>query len=172
MESKVKLLGHPVHPILVVFPLGLLVTSVIFDLLFYFLPVRISPEVGFWMAVSGIIGGFISAVFGLIDWLAIPAQTRAKKIGLIHAGANVFVLIFFIISVYIRLDNPRYSPDAVAMVLSVAGLLLGFVGGWTGGELVHRLNVGNDSGANLEAPNSIWGENPTYQIKRSGREYD
>jgi uncharacterized membrane protein len=158
MESKTKFLGHPIHPILVVFPLGLLVTSVIFDLLFYFHVVGIPPEVGFWMAVSGIIGGILAAIFGLIDWLAIPSQTRAKSIGLIHAGANLIVLIFFILSIYTRFDNPKFMPGLAAVVLSVVGILFGVIGGWTGGELVHRLNVGNDDGADLNAPNSLWGK--------------
>lgn len=157
MESKAKFLGHPIHPILVVFPLGLLVTSVIFDLLYYFHVTGVPPEVGFWMAVSGIIGGILAAIFGLIDWLAIPSKTRAKSIGLIHAGANLIVLIFFTLSVYTRLDNPRFVPELAAIVLSVIGVLLGVIGGWTGGELVHRLNVGNDDEANLDASNSLWG---------------
>lgn len=157
MESKAKILGHPIHPILIVFPLGLLVASVIFDLLFYFSSVRISPEVGFWMAVSGIIGGLVATVFGLIDWIAIPPQTRARKIGLIHGIANVIVVLLFIGSVYTRRDNVQHAPEFISIVLSVAATVFGLVGGWLGGELVHRLNVSIDPGANLDAPNSLWG---------------
>jgi uncharacterized membrane protein len=160
MESKAKILGHPIHPILIVFPLGLLVTSVIFDLLHYFSTVQISTEVGFWMAVSGIIGGLVAAVFGVIDWIAIPSQTRAKKIGLIHGIANVIVVVLFLASVYARSDHLKYAPGFISIVLSVAGTVVGLVGGWLGGELVHRLNVSNDPGANLDAPNSLWGDKP------------
>jgi uncharacterized membrane protein len=160
MEGKAKFLGHPIHPILIVFPLGLLATSVIFDLLFYFSIIRISPEVGFWMAVSGIIGGLVSSVFGLIDWLAVPSDTRAKRVGFIHGLVNLGVLILFTIGVYTRIDNLRFTPGFVAIAFSVAGALLAVIGGWLGGELVHRLNVGNDQGANLNAPNSLWGEKP------------
>ncbi len=160
MESKAKILGHPIHPILIVFPLGLLVTSVIFDLLFYFSIVRISTEVGYWMAVSGIIGGLLAAIFGLIDWIAIPSQTRAKNIGLIHGIANVIVVFLFIGSVYARYDNLQHAPGSISIALSVAGTVFGLVGGWLGGELVHRLNVSNDPGANLNAPNSLWGGKP------------
>jgi uncharacterized membrane protein len=160
MESKAKFLGHPIHPILVVFPLGLLVTSVIFDLLFYFGLAHITPEVGFWMAVAGIIGGVISAIFGLIDWLAIPSDTRAKKIGLFHGLANVVVLIFFVLSVLTRLNNVSHAPGSGAILLSAIGILAGLIGGWLGGELVHRLNVGNDTNANLNASNSLWGDRP------------
>lgn len=165
MESKVKFLGHPLHPILVVFPLGLLATSVIFDLLFYFSIANITPEVGFWMAVSGIIGGLMAAVFGTIDWVVIPSDTRAKRVGLMHGVANVVAIILFILSVYIRSDNLRFAPGRAAIALSIVGVIVALVGGWLGGELVHRLNVSNDPGANLNASNSLWGNKP--QVDRS-----
>jgi uncharacterized membrane protein len=156
MESKAKILGHPAHPILIVFPLGLLATSVIFDLLDYFSVVQISPVVGFWMAVSGVIGGLISAPFGFIDWLAIPSETRAKRVGLIHAIANILALLLFVLSIYGRIDNRSYAVGTWSIILSVLGLFVALVGGWSGGELVHRLNVGNDSEADLNASNSLW----------------
>lgn len=157
MESKIKILGHPVHPILIVFPLGLLTAAVIFDLIHYFSLFRISGEVGFWMAVSGIIGGLIAAIFGLIDWLAIPPKTRAWKVGLYHGGINVIVVALFALSTYTRLDNPGYSPAFWSLVLSAAGVALSLIGGWLGGELVHRLNVSNDTGAHLNSPSSLSG---------------
>jgi uncharacterized membrane protein len=157
MESKAKFLGHPLHPILIVFPLGLLVTSVIFDLLSYFSILGIDPDVGFWMAVSGIIGGVGAAIFGLIDWIAIPAQTRAKSIGLFHAFASLILLILFALSAVMRSGNVTHAPGLISIVLSICGLTISMLGGWLGGELVHRLNVSNDTGANLNAPNSLTG---------------
>jgi uncharacterized membrane protein len=156
MESKAKILGHPAHPILIVFPLGLLATSVIFDLIDYFSLLQISPVVGFWMAVSGVIGGLISAPFGFIDWLAIPSETRAKRVGLIHAIVNVLALILFALSIYGRSNNLNYTASTLSVILSVLGLFVALVGGWFGGELVHRLDVSNDPEANLNASNSLW----------------
>jgi uncharacterized membrane protein len=157
MESKIKILGHPVHPVLIVFPLGLLTVAVIFDLIHHFSLFRVSGEVGFWMTVSGIIGGLIAAIFGLIDWLAIPSNTRAWKIGLYHGAVNVVVVALFALSAYTRLDNSGYAPAFWSLVLSVTGVALSLIGGWLGGELVHRLNVSNDAGAHLNSPNSLSG---------------
>lgn len=157
MESKAKILGHPIHPILIVFPLGLLTAAVIFDVIHYFSLFRISSEVGFWMAVSGILGGLIAAVFGVIDWVAIPSDTRAQSVGLYHGIVNVIVVGLFIISVYLRLNNPGYAVGATSLALAIIGLLLSLLGGWLGGELVHRLNVSNDPGAHLNSPNSLSG---------------
>src|SRR5690348_5076950 len=98
MESRAKLLGHPIHQMLIVFPVGLLATSVIFDIIYLVTDNRRWTETAYWMIIAGIIGGLIAAIFGLIDWLAIPAKTRAKMIGLYHAVGNVGVLILFAIS--------------------------------------------------------------------------
>lgn len=157
MESKAKIFGHPIHPILIVFPLGLLTAAVIFDAIYYFSLFKISPEVGFWMAVSGIAGGLLAAVFGAIDWWAIPPGTRAKSVGLYHGILNVVLVVLFIAAVYLRIKNPGYAPGTVSLVLEVVGAGISLAGGWLGGELVHRLNVSNDPGAHLNSPSSLSG---------------
>jgi len=154
MESKARFLGHPVHQVLIVFPLGLLSTAVIFDL------IEIVTDSGKWatmaeyMIAAGIIGGLVAAVFGLIDYLAIPAGTRAKRIGGFHAVGNVIVLALFAGSWYLRLPDSA-MPGILARILSFAGFGLAGVTGWLGGELVDRLGVGVSDGANLDAPSSL-----------------
>lgn len=156
MESRAKVLGHPVHQMLIVFPLGLLVTAVVFDGIYYF--GGRSPrwaDVSYWMIVAGLIGALAAAVPGVIDWLAIPSGTRAKAIGLWHGLGNVFGVVgLYGASWYFRKDAPDNPPD-FALLLSLAGLLVGGVTAWLGGELVDRLGVGVDPGAHLNAPNSL-----------------
>src|SRR3954467_28060 len=102
MESKAKLLGHPIHPMLIVFPLGLLATAVAFDVVGLVRSQNSWFGVSYWMIAAGIIGGLLAAVFGLIDWIAIPSGTRAKRIGLFHGVANVLVTMLFIASWFMR----------------------------------------------------------------------
>src|ERR1041384_6352411 len=78
MQSKARFLGHPIHQMLVVFPLGLLATAVIFDLITLGSGAPQWSRAAFYMIGAGIIGGLAAAIFGLIDWLAIPSDTRAK----------------------------------------------------------------------------------------------
>ncbi|WP_420147369.1 DUF2231 domain-containing protein, partial [Spirosoma sp.] len=78
MESKAKLAGHAAHPILVVFPLGLLATSVIFDGVYLFNDNPDMVLVSYWMITAGLLSGVAAAIPGWIDWFAIPAYTRAK----------------------------------------------------------------------------------------------
>src|SRR5262249_41967781 len=88
MESRAKLLGHPVHPMLIVFPLGLLATSVGFDITYLITRNGGWGTISYWLIGVGIVMGLVAAIFGLIDWLAIPPRTRAKRIGAYHGIGN------------------------------------------------------------------------------------
>jgi uncharacterized membrane protein len=156
MESKAKLFGHAIHPILIVFPLGLLATAVVFDAIGWMTNNGRWLEISFWMITAGIIGGFSAAIFGLIDWLAIPAGTRAKSIGMWHGLGNLIVMLLFCVSWALRRPNP-VDPGALPVMISLAGAALALLTGWLGGELVERLGVGVDNGAHLNAPNSLSG---------------
>lgn len=154
MRAKANLFGHAIHQMMVVFPLGLLIASIIFDIIGGITGATIWHHSAFWMIAAGGIGGLIAAAFGLIDWLAIPAGSRAKKVGLTHAGTNVVALVLFFISWLIRLGSPP-SPAGLAYVFSAVGTVVLLVGGWLGGELIDRLGVGIDEGAHINAPSSI-----------------
>jgi uncharacterized membrane protein len=157
MESKAKLLGHPVHPMLIVFPLGLLATAVAFDIVGLSSSDRSWFGMSFWMIAAGVIGGLLAAVFGLVDWWVIPSGTRAKAIGLWHGVGNVVVVVLFIVSWFLRRPSPA-TPSTGALILSFVAVALALVTGWLGGELVDRLGVGVDNGAHLNAPSSLSGK--------------
>jgi uncharacterized membrane protein len=157
MESKVKLFGHPIHPMLIVLPLGLLSAAVVFDIVYLATGEEAFSTVAFWNIAAGVVGGLAAAIFGALDWFHIPRDTRAKRIGLLHGGGNVVVVALFGISWLLRLGQDAYEPGVLAYALSFGGLALAAVTGWLGGELVDRLGVGVDAGANLDAPNSLSG---------------
>jgi uncharacterized membrane protein len=157
MESRAKFLGHPVHPMLIVFPLGLFIAAVVFDALYLWRGSPTFATVAYWNIAGGILGGLLAAVFGLIDWLAIPAGTRAKRIGLLHGGSNVVVVLIFAFVWLARGDVLDTAPTTTLFLLEIVALGLGSVGGWLGGELVDRLGVGVDDGAHVDAPSSLSG---------------
>lgn len=143
MKSRVTVMGHPLHPVLIVFPLGLLSTSVIFDVIHLFDRDGAWSFIAYYLIGAGIIGGIVAAVVGFLDWQALPAGTRAKQIGRIHAISNGIALILFAVSWFMRRDTPS-DPDTLAFLLSLAGLFAASAGGYLGGELVFRLGVGVD----------------------------
>jgi uncharacterized membrane protein len=155
MKAGAKLLGHPIHPMLIVFPLGLFATAVAFDIISLVEGDTSWYGVSYWMIAAGVIGGLLAAVFGLIDWIAIPSRTRAKNIGLLHGVTNVLVTLLFIGSWLIRNSTEAHAPGTAGLVCSFIGVVLALVGGWLGGELVDRLGIGVDPGAHPNAPSSL-----------------
>lgn len=155
MESRAKLLGHPIHQMLIVIPLGVLVTSILFDAAYLITRNGRWSDMAFWMIAVGVVSGLAAAVFGLIDWLAIPSRTRAKAIGMWHGLGNVVVVALFAVSWFMRFHAPQHAGSGAAIFISLLAVAILFVTGWLGGELVDRLGVGVDDGANLNAPNSL-----------------
>ena len=154
MESRAKGLGHAIHPMLIPFPLGLLATAVVFDIVYL-----ITDRPGFavaaaYMIAAGIIGGLLAAPFGWIDWFKIPADTRAKRIGLVHGLGNIVVVMLFAVSWLLR-AAAAWEPTVWALVCSFAAVVLAVATAWMGGELVERLGVGVDEGAGVDAPSSL-----------------
>jgi uncharacterized membrane protein len=140
---------------LIPFPLGLLATAVVFDVIYL-----ITGKPGFTVAAAYaiaavIVGGLLAAPFGWIDWFKISANSRAKRIGLTHGVGNIVVVVLFAISWLLRAGAESWTPNALALVCSIAAVVLAVATGWLGGELVERLGVGVDEGANLDAPSSL-----------------
>lgn len=155
METRLKLLGHPVHPMLIVYPLGLLSSAVIFDVLYVATGNGDLATFSFWALAAGLVGGLAAAVFGLLDWLALPRETRAKRIGALHGAGNVLVVALFALSFVLRLDDAQYLPDTLPLLLGLLGAGLALATAWLGGELVYRLRVAVDDDAGLDASSSL-----------------
>jgi uncharacterized membrane protein len=154
MESRAKILGHAIHPIVVAFPIGLLLASLLFDALRLLTGEKKWSTVAFWNMLAGCISGWLVAIPGAIDWWFLPRHSRAKKVATIHGVVNDVAINLFIASWLRRRANAE-EPDRLALLLSLLGAGVLGVGGWLGGELVERLGVGVSPGANLDAPSSL-----------------
>jgi uncharacterized membrane protein len=114
----------------------------------------------------------LAAIFGFIDWLALPSGSRAKSIGIWHGLGNVTIVLLFAISWLIRAGTQDFVPNGLALVLAFAGVGLALITAWIGGELVYRLGVGVDPGANVNAPNSLTAPSASASTGRSKRTAD
>lgn len=155
MEAKAKLLGHPIHQMVIVLPLGLLIAAWIADLAYYLSGIAVLAEVAYWNTIGGIVTGLFAAIFGFIDWFAVPVGTRAKRVGAWHAGFNVTVLLLFAASLMIKHAAAGHFPSALSFACATIGLILAGVSGWLGGELVNQLGIGVNPDANVNAPSSL-----------------
>ena len=150
----VRLLGHPIHQMLIVLPLGMLSGAVIFDVIAMITTSISMATSAYYMIAAGVLTGLLAAPFGFLDWLGIPPGTRARSIGAIHGLGNVAVVALFALSWWLRRPDP-ITPSTAALAFSFAGFVLAGVTGWLGGELVDRLGIGVDEGANVNAPSSL-----------------
>jgi uncharacterized membrane protein len=139
----------------IVFPLGLFVTGTVFDVIAQFSDNTVFDQVGYWNILAGIIGAVVAALTGLLDWTAIPAATRAKRIGLLHGGANSVVLLLFLVSWLVRMDNLNHRATVGSVVVEVLAVAISGVAAWFGGELVDRLGIGVDEDAHPNASSSL-----------------
>jgi uncharacterized membrane protein len=155
MESRVKLLGHPLHAMLTDFPAALFTATVLFDVIGLISGDRQFATVSWWALSAGLLFGLAAALFGLIDWLGIRSGTRAKRIGMWHGLGNLVVVILFAASWWLRLGSAGYAPSGVAVLLGIVAIGIALVTLWLGGELVFRLRIGVDDEANADAPSSL-----------------
>ncbi|HEU4870357.1 MAG TPA: DUF2231 domain-containing protein [Pyrinomonadaceae bacterium] len=144
MKSRVTIAGHPVHPMLIPFPLALWATSFVVDVLFYFLRHPTLLVISKFMLAAGCIGALAAAIPGFIDWLAIK-NSEVKKAANWHARLNVIALIVFAISFFLRLGSYSHLVGrklTIPFLLSLVGVILITISGWLGGELVFRYGIG------------------------------
>ena len=156
MESRAKLLGHPLHPMLIPFPIGLLSTAAVFDVIGLLTGDGQWHTTAFWMIAAGVLTGVAAGAAGSIDFAKLPGDTRAKAIAGMHAGGNAVAMVIFAVSWFLRRDNPG-DPGILPILLALVGAGLLTLTGWLGGELVDRMGVGVDEGAHLDSPNSLSG---------------
>jgi uncharacterized membrane protein len=149
MSTPASIHRHPIHPMLIVFPLGLWIFA------FICYVVYLANDEASWRGASlyamagGIIGAVLAAVPGLIDLLTLR-RSRVWTTGVSHMIANVTALILFIIAFAIGIS--RAGPSVATLVLSILGLIAVGIGGWLGGALVYEHGVGVQSKQPQEAP--------------------
>lgn len=152
MYSKVKIFGHPMHPMLVAYPIAFYTATLVCYIVYN------SNNNVFWFKVAyianlaGIIMAVVAALPGFIDWLYIPSNTAAKKTGLFHLLCNVTALILYAACFFIQKDKWNDSnPDiGSAILLTALGFLITLVAGFLGFALIQKHHVGVDAFTNEE----------------------
>jgi len=144
MRSKAAIKSHPIHPMLVAFPIALWAMALIFNLLGVTQGNSGLWAAGFYCIVAGCVTAALAAVPGVIDWLTvIPPESSGKKTGLIHGSLNSLALLLFIYIAY-RQGGAANEPDGITLLLMALGVVLLGISGWLGGTLVYRNQIGVD----------------------------
>ena len=139
MKSKASVNGHPLHPILVAFPIAFFTATLLFDILAYTLPNSTLWPTARYMNMLGVLFTVVAAVPGLIDYMySIPPDSSAKKRGTQHGLLNTTVLVLFIIALWLR---SHYFVPVTLIVLEGAAFVLLTISGYMGGTLVYRNQI-------------------------------
>ena len=149
MYTPASIAKHPIHPMLLVFPIGLRVFSLACDL------IRLTgasgdawATVALYAMVGGLIGALCAAVPGFIDLLYYKGGAPpVKKIALTHMTINLIAVVLYAINIWLRVSDPTsIGPNiSTPVILSIIGVALLCVSGWLGGQMVHVYGVGVES---------------------------
>jgi uncharacterized membrane protein len=142
MRTPASLANHPIHPMLVVFPIGLWIFSLICDLIGTSVATTgVWFTVALYTMVGGLIGALAAAVPGLIDLLYYKGGAPpVKKIALTHMTINLTVVVLYAVNIWLSMSSQESMK--VSIVLSIIGVCMIAVSGWLGGQMVHVYGVG------------------------------
>ena len=147
MASRASIGGHPVHPMIIPFPIALWVFSLVADVIYLWRGNPIWKDyIAFYTLLGGTIGAAAAAVPGVIDWLSLE-DPKVVKIANWHARLNVIALLIFASGFYLRTTSGAGlvgGSHSIPIALSVLGVVLITISGWLGGEMVFKHGVAVD----------------------------
>lgn len=140
MHTRLRVAGQAVHPVLVMFPLGLFAIAIIFDLAHLLGAPAIVGALAYWNVVAGLVSGVLAASAGALDLMFVPQGTPEKRAGVLSGLLNMGVLILFAVILMVRMGVPGRVAGGGLFVVELLALAGAGVGAWMSGELVERLD--------------------------------
>ena len=165
MKSKVQFKGHPLHPILVSFPVAFFVGTLLVDIAATVYQRHDLLATAFYLEAGGIIFGLLAAVPGLIDFIyTVPPKSSGKNRAAKHGIINVTMIIIFSTVLVLRYQE-KISIEWI-LILESVGVMLLMISGWLGGTLVYRNQIGVDIRyANAGKWNELYAEQFSGEIE-------
>lgn len=141
ITSSVAILGHPIHPVIVIFPVAFLSAAAGADIGYWLTKNEFWAEGSMWLIGGGLLAGVAAAVVGMLDFIRIP-RVRSRTAGWAHMWLNVAVLALSAVNFAIRLFYSETIILPMGLILSLVVATLLIASGWYGGELTFRHKVG------------------------------
>jgi uncharacterized membrane protein/nitrite reductase/ring-hydroxylating ferredoxin subunit len=143
MRSTANIKSHPIHPILVTFPISFFTATLLFDILFFVYGTGGFENTALYLNIAGIVSALAAAIPGAIDYFfTVPPKSSGKKRATKHALINISIILIFTGVLIARL-NSTVSTIILICAEAIAVGLLGYTG-WLGGTLVYRNQIGVD----------------------------
>ena len=140
VPSTVAIAGHPLHPLIVTFPIAFLTGVLATDIGYWLTSDPFWARASFWLLIGGLLTGILAAITGMSDFLKID-RVREHSAGWIHMTGNVAALGFSLVNLILRWNNVVGAVLPIGIIISfVVALVLGITG-WYGAELIYRHKV-------------------------------
>lgn len=154
MESRAKIAGHPAHPMLVVFPIGLYVISFLFDIVYVVSGDPFWYRAAYWNMLIGLVMNVVAAVPGAIDLYAVVRGTTAWHTGRRHLQLGLLLAGLYLVNILIREGGAAVAGEAPwgPLILNFIGMLFLGAQGWLGGHLVYHFHVGVEPAEHAAKP--------------------
>ena len=140
-KSTAEVAGHPLHPMLIPFPIAFFITAFLADLAFLAWSDIFWARAALWLLGAGLAAAALAAAAGFTDFLG-DRRIRALSDAWMHMLANVAVVLIEAVNLLLRLGSPEAAAESPGLYLSGAAVLLLGFSGWKGGDLVYRHRVG------------------------------
>ena len=140
-RSTVSIAGHPIHPMLIPFPIAFFVATFVADLAYAYSGNPGWVTASIWLLGAGLIMAALAAVAGLIDVFG-DDQIRNLSDAWLHAGGNIIAVLIELYNWYTRYENGAAAVLPTGLVLSLVVVLILLFTGWKGWEMVYRHRVG------------------------------
>ena len=138
--STANFYGHPIHPMLVLFPVAFFVATLAADLGYWYSSNALWVTAGLWLLGAGLVTAALAALAGLTDFLG-DARIRQLSDAWHHAIGNVVAVLISLFSFYWRYRHGAAGIVPVGLIMSLVVVLILLFTGWKGGELVFRHRV-------------------------------
>jgi nitrite reductase/ring-hydroxylating ferredoxin subunit/uncharacterized membrane protein len=144
MRSRASIKGHPIHPALIPFPFAFLVGALAFDAVGLIVERPAMWVTGAYLALAGIGAALVAAIPGFVDYfLTVPPESSARRRATKHMLFNLSAVGLFAVAWGLR-GSADARPEMVQLLMEGAGAGLLTVGGWMGGTLTFRNQIGVD----------------------------
>lgn len=148
METRLKISGHPVHPLLMTLPLGLFICAVLFDL-GAVTGVAFLGQVGYWTVIAGLFAAVLAVGAGVVDLWDVPGGA-GKRRAVAYQLVNLGMVALFVIACMIRVDAQTRPPAGGVFALELLALAAGGFGAWLGATMVRQFHIGVETDAEPE----------------------
>ncbi|MGC5052208.1 DUF2231 domain-containing protein [Micromonospora sp. DT48] len=163
MQSRLRVQGHPIQPMLVTFPYGLFVCAVIFDLADVVGGPAFLGEVGYWTAVAALVAAALTAVAGMVDLWDVPPD-RTRRTAISFNVVNAAMAGLFLLSCLVRADATNRGVTPALLVVELLALAVGGVGVHLGARLMRHFEAGRRESASVDIVRGLDG--PTVEVVR------